>query len=88
MFVRQIYVDDIIFGSTNSSFCEEFGEMMSRELEMSMIGELSFFLGLQIKQLREGTFVCQSKYVKDILKKFGMEDAKPIKTPMATNGQT
>ena len=53
---------------------------------MSMIGELSFFLGLQIKQLKEGTFVCQSKYVKDILKKFGMEDAKPIKTPMATNG--
>jgi hypothetical protein len=51
-----------------------------------MIGELSFFLGLQIKQLKEGTFVFQSKYVKDILKKFGMEDAKPIKTPMATNG--
>jgi hypothetical protein len=60
--------------------------MMSKEFEMSMIGELSFFLGLQIKQLKEGTFVCQSKYVKDILKKFGMEDAKPIKTPMATNG--
>jgi hypothetical protein len=51
-----------------------------------MIGELSFFLGLQIKQLKEGTSVCQSKYVKDTLKKFGMEDAKPIKTPMATNG--
>ena len=46
----------------------------------------SFFLGLQIKQLKKGTFVCQSKYVKDILKKFGMKDAKPIKTPMATNG--
>ena len=61
-----------------SSFCEEFGEMMSREFEMFMIGELSFFLGLQIKQLKEGTFVCQSKYVKDLLKKFGMEDAKPI----------
>ena len=60
--------------------------MMSREFEMSMIGELSFFLGLQIKQLKEGTFVCQSNYVKDILKKFGMEDAKPIQTPMATNG--
>jgi hypothetical protein len=86
LFVCQIYVDDIIFGSTNPSFCEEFGEMISREFEMSMIGELSFFLGLQIKQLKEGTFVCQSKYVKDILKKFGMEDAKPIKTPMATNG--
>jgi hypothetical protein len=59
---------------------------MSREFEMSMIGELSFFLGLQIQQLKEGTFVCQSKYVRDILKKFGMEDAKPIKTPMSTNG--
>ena len=47
--VCQIYVDDIIFGSTNPSFCEEFSDMMSREFEMSMIGELSFFLGLQIK---------------------------------------
>ena len=55
-------------------------------VKWSMIGELSFFLGLQIKQLKEGTFVCQSKYVKDIMKKFGMENAKPIKTPMATNG--
>ena len=72
LFVCQIYVDDIIFGSTNPNFCEEFGDMMSREFEMSMIGELSFFLGLQIKQLKEGTFVCQSKYVKNILKKFGM----------------
>jgi hypothetical protein len=86
IFICQIYVDDIIFGSTNEDFCKKFGEMMSREFEMSMIGELSFLLGLQIKQLKEGTFVCQSKYVKDILKKFGMEDAKPIKTPMATNG--
>jgi hypothetical protein len=50
---------------------------MSKEFEMSMIGELSFFLGLQIKQLKEGTFVCQSKYLKDILKKFGMENANP-----------
>src|SRR5574344_1714685 len=53
---------------------------------MSMIGELSFFLGLQIKQIKEGTFVCQSKYIKDILKKFDMKDSKPIKTPMDTNG--
>jgi hypothetical protein len=86
MFICQIYVDDIIFGSTNEDFCKEFGETMSREFEMYMIGELRFFLGLQIKQLKENTFVCQSKYVKDILKKFCMEDAKPIKTPMATNG--
>jgi hypothetical protein len=86
IFIFQIYVDDIIIGSTNEYFCKEFREMMSREFEMSMIGELSFFLGLQIKQLKEGTFVCQSKYVKDVLKKFGIEDAKPIKTPTTTNG--
>jgi hypothetical protein len=86
LFVCQIYVDDIIFGSTNDLFCEEFGKMMSKEFEMSMIGELSFFLGLQIKQLKDGIFISQSKYLKDMLKKFGLENAKPIKTPMATNG--
>src|SRR6187455_2835609 len=85
LFVCQIYVDDIIFGSTNELFCEEFGKMMSKEFEMSMIGELSFFLGLQIKQLKDGIFISQSKYLKDMLKKFGLENAKPIKTPMATN---
>ena len=85
-FVCQIYVDDIIFGSTNEVFCKEFGDMMSREFEMSMIGEVNFFLGLQIKQLKDGTFVSQTKYIKDLLKRFGLEDAKPIKTPMATNG--
>ena len=51
LFVLQIYADDIIFGSTNQEFCEEFGKMMANEFEMSMIGELSYFLGLQIKQL-------------------------------------
>src|SRR5579859_2214154 len=60
--------------------------MMSREFEMSMIRELSFFLGLQIKQLKSGTFINQTKYLKNILKKFGLEDVKPIKTPMPTNG--
>ena len=74
------------FDSTNPNFCEKFDEMISREFEMSMIGELSIFFGLQIKQLKEGIFVCPLKYVNYILKKFGMEDAKPIKTPMATNG--
>nr|CAD41676.1 OSJNBa0019K04.23 [Oryza sativa Japonica Group] len=54
--------------------------------EMSMMGELTFFLGLQVKQAQEGIFISQTKYVKDILKKFGMEDAKPIKTPIPTNG--
>jgi hypothetical protein len=86
LFVYQIYVDYIIFGSTNESFCEEFGKMMSKKFEISMIGELRFYLGLQIKQLKDGIFVNQSKYLKDMLKMFGLENAKPIKTPMATNG--
>jgi hypothetical protein len=85
LFVLQIYVDDIIFGSTNQDYCDEFGKIMANEFEMSMIGELSFFLGLQIKQIKEETFVSQTKYIKDMLKKFGMEDAKGITTPMSTS---
>jgi hypothetical protein len=60
--------------------------MMASEFEISMIGELSYFLGLQIKQLKNGTFVRQSKYIKDMLKKFGMNDSKAISTPIGTNG--
>jgi hypothetical protein len=86
LFVCQIYVDDIIFGSTNEKFCEEFSKVMMNRFEMSMMGELKFFLGFQVKQLREGTFLCQTKYTQDMLKKFGMAKAKPIKTPMASNG--
>jgi hypothetical protein len=86
LFMLQIYVDDIIFGSTSQDYCDEFGKMMTNEFEMSMIGELSYFLGLQIKQLKNGTFVSQDKYIKDMLKKFCMEDAKGISTPMGTNG--
>jgi hypothetical protein len=56
--------------------------MMVSEFEMSMIGELSYFLGLQIKQLKNGTFVSQGKYIKDMLKKFDMSDSKSISTPM------
>jgi hypothetical protein len=85
LFICQIYIDDIIFGSINQEFCEEFGDMMSQKFEMSMIGELSFFLGLQVKQTKDVTFICQSKYVNDLLKRFGMDNSKSIKTPMATN---
>jgi hypothetical protein len=73
LFICQIYVDDIIFGSINESFCEEFGKMMSNEFEMSMIEELRFLLGLQIKQLKAEIFVSQSKYLKNMLKKFGLK---------------
>jgi len=60
----QIYVDDIIFGSTNDSLCKEFSQDMQNELEMSMMGELNFFLRLQIKQTKNGIFISQSKYCK------------------------
>ena len=80
----QIYVDDIIFGGSSHALNAKFADSMSREFEMSMMGELTFFLGLQIKQTKEGTFVHQGKYTKDVLKKFDMGDAKPPSTPMAT----
>jgi hypothetical protein len=86
LFVLQIYVDDIIFGSTNQDYCDEFGKMMAKEFEMFMIGELSYFLGLQIKQMKNVTFVSQGKYIKDMLKKCGMKDAKDISTPIGING--
>ena len=60
--------------------------MMANEFEMSMIGELSYFLGLPIKQLKNGTFVSQGEYIKDMLKKFGMDDAKSFSTSVGTNG--
>jgi hypothetical protein len=85
LFICQIHVDDIIFGSTNDALSHEFTTMMSRKFEVSMIGELNFFLGFQIKQMGHGTFVSQDKYLKDILKKFDMENCKPNKTLMATN---
>jgi hypothetical protein len=84
LFVCQIYVDDIIFGSINKSICEEFSRIMIQKFEMSMMGELKYFLGFQVKQLQEGTFISQTKYIQDILTKFGMKDAKPIKTPIVT----
>jgi hypothetical protein len=59
---------------------------MIQKFEMSMMGELKYFLGFQVKQLQEGTFISQTKYIQDILKKFRMKNAKPIKTPMGTNG--
>jgi hypothetical protein len=85
LFVCQNYVDDVIFGSTNKSFCDEFSKIMTDRFEMSMMGVPTFFLGFQIKQAKEGTFISQTKYTHDILKKFGMDKAKSIKTPMSTN---
>ncbi|KAK2398040.1 putative mitochondrial protein [Trifolium repens] len=80
--IIQIYVDDIIFGSTNTSLCKNFSKLMQDEFEMSMMGELKFFLGIQINQGKDGTYIHQSKYTKELLKKFNLEDCKIMSTPM------
>ncbi|GKB66782.1 putative ribonuclease H-like domain-containing protein, partial [Tanacetum coccineum] len=78
----QVYVDDIIFGSTKKSLCTEFEKMMHKKFQMSSIGELIFFLGLQVKQKEDGIFISQDKYVTEILKKFGITDVKTASTPI------
>ncbi|KAK1681111.1 hypothetical protein QYE76_041959 [Lolium multiflorum] len=87
LFICQIYVDDIIFGGTNPNHNKAFELLMTRKFEMSMMGELKFFLGFQVRQLAKGTFISQEKYVKDMLKKFNMTNASPMKTPMPVKGQ-
>jgi hypothetical protein len=67
-------------------FCDEFSKIMTDMFKMSMMGELKLFLDFQIKQLKNGTFISQTKYTHDLLKKFGMDKSKPIKTLMGTNG--
>nr|GEV46946.1 hypothetical protein [Tanacetum cinerariifolium] len=76
----QVYVDDIIFDSTNKAWCDEFEVLMKREFEMSAMGKLTFFLGLQVKQLPDGIVISQDKYVKDMLKKFDMESVRTTTT--------
>lgn len=76
--IVQVYVDDIIFGSINASLCKEFSETMQAEFEMSTMGELKFFFGVQINQSKDGVYVHQSKYTKELLKKFKLEDCKVI----------
>ncbi|GJY27435.1 putative ribonuclease H-like domain-containing protein [Tanacetum coccineum] len=80
----QVYVDDIIFGSTNKSWCDEFEALMKSRFQMSSMGKLTFFLGLQVKQNKGGIFVSQEKYVAEILKKFDLVNVKAAITPMET----
>jgi hypothetical protein len=84
MIVVVVYVDDIIFGSNLTIMSRKFATEMQEEFEMSMLGELSFFLGLQVTQSEKGIFISQTKYIKEMLKKFQMEDSKPVSTPMVT----
>ncbi|KAJ9545510.1 hypothetical protein OSB04_025217 [Centaurea solstitialis] len=80
----QIYVDDIIFSSTNSNMCTWFSDLMTTRFEMSMLRELSFFLGLQVLQKPDGILINQSKYIGDLLKRFHMDKSSVAKTPMAS----
>jgi hypothetical protein len=80
----QIYVDDIIFGDSSHTLVSRFQEMMESEFHMSMMGELTFFLGIQVKQTKQGTFVHQVKYTNDLMKKFNMSELKPVSTPMSS----
>ena len=80
----QIYVDDIIFGSTNDKLCQKFSKLMQSRYQMSMMGELSYFLGLQVKQTDDGIFINQSKYTKNLLKIFNILESSSASTPMDT----
>ena len=79
--ISEIFVDDIIFGG-KEVLRKDFADKMKHEFEMSMFREIKFFVGLQVHQLKHGIFVTQSKYIKEILKTFGLEDSKPINTPI------
>ncbi|KAJ0541141.1 putative RNA-directed DNA polymerase [Helianthus annuus] len=81
----QVYVDDIIFGSSDESMCKEFEQVMKSKFEMSAMGELSYFLGLQVEQKADGMFIHQTKYVYDILSRFKMNDCTTSNTPICEN---
>ena len=81
--ISEIFVDDKIFRG-KEVLRKDFADKMRHEFEMSMFGEIKFFVGLQVHQLKHRIFVTQSKYIKEILKTFGLEDSKPVSTPMVT----
>ncbi|GKD85979.1 putative ribonuclease H-like domain-containing protein [Tanacetum coccineum] len=81
----QVYVDDVIFGSTKKSLYDQFEGLMHKRFYMSSMGELTFFLGLQVQQKEDGIFISQDKYVAEILKKFDFATVKTASTPIKTN---
>nr|GFA79738.1 hypothetical protein [Tanacetum cinerariifolium] len=80
----QVYVDDIIFRSTKKFLCDEFEALMHKRFQMSSMRELTFFLGLQVKQSEKGIFISQDKYIAEILKKFDSSSVKTASTPIET----
>jgi hypothetical protein len=75
---------DIIFGGSSHTLVSRFQEIMESKFHMSMMGELTFFLGIQVKQMKQGTFAHQAKYTNDLMKKFNMAELKPVSTPMSS----
>nr|GEU46884.1 uncharacterized mitochondrial protein AtMg00810-like [Tanacetum cinerariifolium] len=86
LLMLQIYVDDIIFGSINTALCNEFDNLMTTKFKMSMMGQMSLFLGLQISQSSKGIFLNQSKYALEIIKKYSLLSSDSMDTPMVENG--
>jgi hypothetical protein len=82
MIIIEVYVDDIIFGSDDDRLSHNFSKDIHNEFEMSLLGELNFFLGLHISHIDEGIFISQTKYINEMLNNFKMEDCKPSSTPM------
>ena len=85
LLVAQVYVDDIVFGATIDARAIEFSKEMKKEFKMSMVGEFTFFLGLQVKERKEGIFISQEKYARNIVKKFGLDSKKNAFTPMSSS---
>ena len=85
--VAQIYVNDIVFGATNGYIAHSFADEMKAMFEMSMVGELTYFLGLQVKQTNSGIYINQAKYVRNLVKRFGLDNAAHARTRMAANAK-
>lgn len=83
--IAQIYVDDIVFGGMSETMVQYFVQQMISEFEMSLVGELTYFLGLQVKLMDDSIFVTQSKYAKNIVKKFGIDNTIHKRTPSANH---
>ena len=77
-----VYVDDLIFTCNNQIMCEEFNKTMTQESEMSDMGLMSYYLGIEVKQIKNGIFILQEAYVKELLKKLNMLDCNPVNMPM------
>ncbi|CAM8947603.1 unnamed protein product [Rhodiola kirilowii] len=85
LLIVQVYVDDIVFSSTSTELVKSFKKLMENEFEMSMVGELTFFLGIQVRQLENGIEISQQKYLDDVVKKYGLGGSKHVNTPSFPN---